>query len=312
MPHDRAKICFGFTIPALPHFNFPLSVFRVAPLSLFTSLLHNILMKLGFGTGGDFLESNLFSALMLTVLAGLSTGIGSLIALFAKRTNTKFLSLSLGFSAGVMIYVSMIEIFQKAKDYLISANGAVNGYRLCVGAFFFGIVLIALIDFFIPSTESDIGAGNNNSALKRMGIMTALAIAIHNFPEGMATFTSALKDPYLGTAIAVAIAIHNIPEGIATSLPIYFSTGKRAKAFVISFLSGITEPLGALIGYIILRPFFNDTVFGILFSAVAGIMVFISLEELIPMAHEYEKSKITIIGVIIGMLIMAISLLLFA
>ena len=250
-------------------------------------------------------------ALLLTVFAGLSTGIGSLIALFAKRTNTKFLSLSLGFSAGVMLYVSMIEIFAKAKVYLVDANGETIGYWLCVGAFFLGVILIGLIDFFIPSTESDIGAKSNSGSLNRMGIMTALAIAIHNFPEGMATFTSALRDPCLGSAIAVAIAIHNIPEGIATSLPIYFSTGKRLRAFMISFLSGITEPLGAIFGYILLKPFFNDTVFGILFSAVAGIMVFISLEELIPMAHEYEKSKITIIGVIIGMAIMALSLLLF-
>lgn len=250
-------------------------------------------------------------ALLLTVFAGLSTGIGSLIALFAKRTNTKFLSLSLGFSAGVMLYVSMIEIFAKAKVYLVDANGETIGSWLCVGAFFLGVILIGLIDFFIPSTETDIGAKSNSGSLNRMGIMTALAIAIHNFPEGMATFTSALRDPCLGGAIAVAIAIHNIPEGIATSLPIYFSTGKRLQAFMISFLSGITEPLGAIFGYILLKPFFNDTVFGILFSAVAGIMVFISLEELIPMAHEYEKSKITIIGVIIGMAIMALSLLLF-
>lgn len=257
------------------------------------------------------MDNNIISALLLTVFAGLSTGIGSFIALFAKRTNTKFLSLSLGFSAGVMLYVSMIEIFTKAKNYLVSANGAIPGNWICVASFFGGIILIGLIDFFIPSTESDIGGKNNTNSLKRMGIMTSLAIAIHNFPEGMATFTSALKDPYLGIAIAVAISIHNIPEGIATSLPIYFSTGKKIRAFLISFLSGMTEPLGAIVGYLILRPFFNDTVFGVLFSAVAGIMVFISLEELIPMAHEYEKSKITIIGVVIGMIVMAISLLLF-
>ncbi len=257
------------------------------------------------------MQNGVLGALMLTVFAGLSTGIGSIIALFAKRTNTKFLSLSLGFSAGVMLYVSMIEIFSKAKNYLISENGEKAGYWICVMAFFLGIILIALIDFFIPSTDSDIGSKTQKNNLSRMGIMTALAIGIHNFPEGIATFTSALKDPVLGVAIAVAIAIHNIPEGIATSLPIYFSDGKKGKAFLISFLSGMTEPLGAILGYILLRPFLNDTVFGILFSAVAGIMVFISLEELIPMAHEYEKSKITIIGVIIGMIIMAISLLLF-
>ncbi len=257
------------------------------------------------------MQNGVFGALMLTVFAGLSTGIGSIIALFAKRTNTKFLSLSLGFSAGVMLYVSMIEIFSKAKNYLINENGEKAGYWICVMAFFLGIILIALIDFFIPSTDSDIGSKNQKTNLNRMGIMTALAIGIHNFPEGIATFTSALKDPVLGIAIAVAIAIHNIPEGIATSLPIYFSDGKKGKAFLISFFSGMTEPLGAILGYIVLRPFLNDTVFGILFSAVAGIMVFISLEELIPMAHEYEKSKITIIGVIIGMIIMAVSLLLF-
>lgn len=257
------------------------------------------------------MQNGVVGALMLTVFAGLSTGIGSIIALFAKRTNTKFLSLSLGFSAGVMLYVSMIEIFAKAKNYLVNANGEKNGYWICVIAFFAGIILIALIDFFIPSTDSDIGSKNQNTNLGRMGIMTALAIGIHNFPEGIATFTSALKDPVLGVAIAVAISIHNIPEGIATSLPIYFSDGKKTKAFLISFLSGMTEPIGAILGYIVLRPFLNDTIFGILFSAVAGIMVFISLEELIPMAHEYEKSKITIIGVILGMIVMAVSLLLF-
>ena len=255
------------------------------------------------------MNQNAVSALLLTIFAGISTGFGSVIALFAKRTNTKFLSLSLGFSAGVMLYVSMIEIFFKAKGYLVTAKGELIGAWLCVIAFFGGMIIIGLIDYFIPSTESDIGSKNGN--LNRMGVMTALAIGIHNFPEGMATFTSALRDPKLGVAIAIAIAIHNIPEGIATSLPIYFSTGDKKKAFIISFLSGITEPIGAIIGYLILRPFFNDIVFGMLFSSVAGIMVFISLEELIPMAHEYEKSKITIIGVVIGMMVMAVSLLLF-
>ena len=261
------------------------------------------------------METNVLFALSLTVMAGLATGIGSIIALFAKTTNTKFLAGSLGFSAGVMIYVSMIEIFQKSRTYIASATNDTVGYYIAVVSFFVGILLIGLIDYFVPSTEGDIGNLTENEtrsiALKRMGFMTALAIGIHNFPEGLATFTSALKDPHLGLAIAVAIAIHNIPEGIATSVPIYYSTGSRKRAFIVSFFSGITEPLGAIIGYLILRPFFNDVVFGILFGIIAGIMVFISIEELLPMAREYEKSKVTIIGVILGMAIIALSLLLF-
>ena len=248
-------------------------------------------------------------------MAGLATGVGSIIALFAKTTNTKFLAASLGFSAGVMIYVSMVEIFGKSRAYLADSFGDKWGYWLAVAAFFGGILFIGLIDYFVPSAEGDIGNLNEKEsrtvALKRMGFMTALAIGIHNFPEGLATFTSALKDPHLGIAIAVAIAIHNIPEGIATSVPIYYSSGSRRKAFWISFFSGITEPLGAIIGYLLLRPFFNDTMFGLLFGAIAGIMIFISLEELLPMAREYEKSKVTIISVVIGMAIIALSLLLF-
>lgn len=261
------------------------------------------------------MSSNVMFALSLTIFAGLATGVGSIIALFAKTTNTKFLAGSLGFSAGVMIYVSMIEIFQKSRTYLSEAVGDKTGYYLAVLAFFAGILFIGLIDYFVPSAEGDIGNLNEKDdrsvALKRMGFMTALAIGIHNFPEGLATFTSALRDPHLGIAIAVAIAIHNIPEGIATSVPIYYSTGSRKRAFIVSFFSGITEPLGAVIGYLILRPFFNDTVFGILFGFIAGIMVFISIEELLPMAREYEKSKVTIIGTILGMAIIALSLLLF-
>ena len=261
------------------------------------------------------MDSTVIFALSLTVMAGLATGVGSVIALFAKTTNTKFLAGSLGFSAGVMIYVSMIEIFQKSRTYISAAAGDKMGYYLAVASFFAGIIFIGLIDYFVPSTEGDIGnlseKDNRSVALKRMGFMTALAIGIHNFPEGLATFTSALQDQHLGVAIAAAIAIHNIPEGISTSVPIYYSSGSRKKAFLVSFFSGITEPLGAIIGYLILRPFFNDAVFGVLFGVIAGIMIFISIEELLPMAREYEKSKVTIIGTILGMAIIAVSLLLF-
>lgn len=259
------------------------------------------------------MDKTVFYALMLTVFAGLSTGIGSIAALFAKRQNTKFLAGSLGFSAGVMLYVSMVEMLSKANTYLEASKGLVSGRIYSAIFFFLGIFFIGIIDFFVPSAEGDIGNPDSDGEkrLKRMGLMTALAISIHNFPEGLATFTSALRDLHLGIFIAVAIAIHNIPEGIATSAPIYFSSGSRKRAFLISFFSGMTEPLGAIIGYIILRPFFSDFVFGSLFSSVAGIMVFISLEELLPMAREMENGRVTIIGAVLGMIIMAASLLLF-
>ena len=261
------------------------------------------------------LSEDVIFAFFVTLLAGLATGLGSVLAIISKKNNTKFLSLSLGFSAGVMIYVSMVEIFAKSRKYLEYVYSQYNAAWIAAISFFAGIIFIGLIDFLVPSAEGDIGNLNNNgksrNTLKRMGIMTALAIGIHNFPEGLATFTAALQDPHLGVAIAVAIAIHNIPEGIATAVPIYYSTNNKRSAFKVSFLSGMTEPLGAIIGYAILRPIFNDTVFGILFGFIAGIMVFISIEELLPMAREYEKSKATIIGFILGMLVMAVSLILF-
>ncbi len=267
-------------------------------------------------------DNNVLLAFGLTLFAGLSTGIGSVLAFFTKRTNTKFLSIALGFSAGVMIYVSMIEIFFKAQDSLVTALGSKAGSWATVAAFFGGIIFIAVIDKLIPSIENPheikkVEQINNpqmyhrKNKLMRMGLFTALAIGIHNFPEGLATFASTIKDPGLGVAIAIAIAIHNIPEGIAVSIPVYFATGDKKKAFRLSFLSGLSEPVGAVIGYVLLRSFFNDVVFGVLFAGVAGIMVFISLDELLPTAREYGEPHLSIYGLIAGMMVMAVSLLLF-
>lgn len=278
------------------------------------------------------MQSVLF-AFLLTLFAGLATGIGSLIALLAKKTNTKFLAIALGFSAGVMIYVSMIEIFVKAKDSLILALGYKAGSWVTVVSFFGGMFLIAIIDKLIPSEENPhevkkvetfinkdgrevcaIPVNNGKSSqtkLLRTGIFTALAVGIHNFPEGLATFISGLQEPSIALPIAFAIAIHNIPEGVAVSVPIYFATGSRKKAFLFSFLSGLSEPVGAIIGYLILLPFINDFVFGIVFAMVAGIMVFISLDELLPSAREYGEHHLSIYGLVAGMIIMAISLLMF-
>ncbi len=264
-------------------------------------------------------------AFSLTLFAGLSTGIGSALAFFAKTTNTYFLTASLGFSAGVMIYVSMVEIFVKARDALSAVMGPSKGYLVTTLAFFGGILLIALIDKLVPSFENphevrgveDMEEEYDYEELKkkklhRMGLFSALAIAIHNFPEGLATFVGGLQDPALGMSIAVAIAIHNIPEGIAVSVPLYYATGSRKKAFGWSFLSGLSEPVGAILGYFLIFRYFNDYVFGILFAVVAGIMVFISLDELLPTAEKYGEHHVAMYGVVAGMAVMAASLVMFA
>ncbi len=267
------------------------------------------------------MEQNISYALFLTVIAGLSTGIGSLIAILSKRTNRRFLSFALGLSAGVMIYISFVDIIPKSTESLSVVFGDKLGQLYATLSFFAGILLIAIIDKFVPSSdnphelrsvENMDAAPNSRQKLKRMGIVTALAIAIHNFPEGIATFLAALEDPHIGLAIAGAISIHNIPEGIAVAIPIFYATGSRAKAFKWSLLSGLSEPIGAIIGYILLKPYLSPATFGIVFGAVAGIMVYISLDELLPAAREWGKPHIAIWGLILGMAIMASSIILLA
>lgn len=265
---------------------------------------------------------NIALAFGMTVIAGLCTGIGSLIAFLSKSTNKVFLSVSLGFSAGVMLYVSMIEIFVKAQESLVLELGEKQGAIVTVIAFFGGMLVIALIDKLIPSEDNPhemISIENmekentkkEDKKLMRMGVFTALAIAIHNFPEGLATFIAAMQEPKVAIPIVVAIAMHNIPEGIAVSVPVYHATGSKKKAFLYSFASGLSEPIGALLGWLILMPIMNDMVYGIIFAGVAGIMVFISLDELLPCAREYGKHHHAMYGLISGMIVMAISLLLF-
>lgn len=268
------------------------------------------------------MDNNLWLAFGLTAIAGLSTGIGSAIAFFSKTTNTRFLGLSLGFSAGVMIYVSFIEIVPKAQAALAETHGEVPAAWIAVGGFFGGLILTALIDRMLPDFENPHHAhgfsqhdladqAEVNPKLMRMGIFTALAIGIHNFPEGLATFMTALQEPSLAIPIVVAIAIHNIPEGVSVSVPVYYATGSKAKAFWLSFASGLAEPVGAIFGYTILKPFFTPTVFGFIFASVAGIMVYISLDELLPNAREYGEGHGVMYGLVAGMAVMALSLLMF-
>jgi ZIP family zinc transporter len=286
------------------------------------------------------LESVL-TAFALTLFAGLSTGIGSLIAWFAKKTSTRFLSVMLGFSGGVMIYVPMIELFQEAKGLLSGFLGAHEGMWVTVAGFFGGMLVIAVIDKLVPEEDNphdiklvesmadgaatghkkpvlkkrklSLGASAGKAApdrLMRLGLLTAIAITVHNFPEGMATLVAALNDKSLGLSIAVAIAIHNIPEGIAVSVPVYTATGDRKKAFKWSLLSGLAEPLGAVVGYFVLLSVMNEVVSGVLIAAIAGIMVFISLDEILPAAREYGEPHLSIYGMVGGMAVMAISLIL--
>lgn len=267
------------------------------------------------------MEVNVIFAFTLTLIAGLATGIGSAMVLFTKQTNQKFLSFSLGLSAGVMLYVSFVEILQKAILSLSVLHGEKIGTILAVFGFFAGIALIALIDKCMPSMgnpheihtveELDGNSEEHKNNLMRMGVFTALAIGIHNFPEGLATFIAALEDPQMGVAITAAIAIHNIPEGIAVAVPIFYATGSRSKAFKLSFLSGLSEPIGALLGYLFLIRFLGEEAFGFVFAAVAGIMVYISLDELLPAAKEYGEHHVAMWGLIIGMAVMAGSLIMF-
>lgn len=284
-------------------------------------------------------------AIGLTVFAGMGTGVGSAIAFMARKTNYRFLSVATGFSAGVMLYVSFVEILYKGASSLSEHYGDNWGSWINTASFFGGMLLIGIIDQLVPKEENphetrskgetrmlhdasaalpaqDLpGAFPNeyspHQKLMRMGLFTALAIGIHNFPEGLATFLAALQDPNLGLAVAVAIALHNIPEGISVSVPIFYATGDRRRAFIYSFLSGLAEPAGAVIAYAAIRFFMGGTggvippqIMGILFGGVAGIMVYISLDQLLPTSRAYGKGHDSLFGLVSGMLVMALSLLL--
>lgn len=294
--------------------------------------------------------STVWTAFGLTLFAGMATGIGSIIAFTARRTNYRFLSMATGFSAGVMLYVSFVDILFLGSEALRARYGSHLGNWVNTASFFGGMLLIGVIDSLIPAAENphethseietrplrdrtaplpgpDFRAGllpgaeglhdhgAHHHRLMRMGLLTALAIGIHNLPEGLATFLAALNNPSLGVAIAVAIALHNIPEGISVSIPIFYATGDRKKAFWYSVLSGLAEPVGAAVAYLALRftvgggQAVPTELMGLLFGGVAGIMVYISLDELLPTSRAYGKGHDSLLGLVAGMLVMALSLL---
>ncbi|MEE9613961.1 MAG: zinc transporter ZupT [Thermodesulfobacteriota bacterium] len=255
--------------------------------------------------GGTFLM-----AMALTTLAGLSTTVGSLIGIFYKEPGPRYMAFTLGFSAGVMVLVSFVELLQQA---ILSV-----GFAQAHLAFFIGMFAMLLIDFLLPHSyilethHGSVGHGGAGKAktgrLQKASLMVAVGVGIHNFPEGMVTFAGTLKDVNIGIALAFAVAIHNIPEGIAVSVPIYASTGSRKKAFWWSFLSGASEPVGALLAGIVLMPFLSEALLGWMFAMVAGFMVFISFDELLPIAQSYGEAHVAIVGVMVGMMVMALSL----
>jgi len=264
------------------------------------------------------IPNNIGLAFSLTMLAGLTTAIGGAIAFVTKKDNLKALSIGLGFSAGVMIFVSLVDIIPGAEN-MLKINFP-NRYQWMVyGGFILGIVISVLIDYFLPDhvdTEEllhpDAPEENKHKhyKLKRAGMLTAIAICVHNFPEGMATFLTTTQDITLGLSVALAIAIHNIPEGIAVALPIYHVTGKKRYAMLYAALSGITEPIGALVGMVIFGLFMPQILVGFLMAAVGGIMTYISFDTLLPLAKEYGNWHLSIVGIMSGILFIWLSLIL--
>ena len=272
--------------------------------------------------------NGILTALLLTLIAGAATGVGGALVLFKKRISSNFLAGALGLSAGVMIFISLAELLPEAQAEITSLGSIKYGEAFALLAFFAGMGVIMLIDFLVPEYENpheaselslneadnQLGQSSNAKALHKLGIMSALAIAIHNFPEGIATFIGALNDPQMGGSITFAIAIHNIPEGIAVAIPIYYATKNKGKALLYATLSGFSELIGALLCIAITAIFGVELsgggpVFPLILAAVAGIMIYISLDELLPTAEKYGKHHIAIAGVISGMAIMGISLL---
>jgi len=262
-------------------------------------------------------------AFLLTIIAGSATGIGGLAVLLSKKASKKFLSICLSFSAGVMLYVSFAEILLEAFEDLEYAVGNGTGYLIATLAFFAGILIVVAIDKFVPHKEevsepaeyagqdsSEALVQKDKKELKRTGVMAAIAIAIHNLPEGIVVFMAALHDPALGIAIALAIVLHNIPEGIATAAPIYYSTGSKTKAFLFAFGTGYVQLIGALIAWFLMQNIFYDmeAVFGIAFAVVAGIMVYVSIHQLLPAAQKFGKHHMVMKWLFAGMAVMAASL----
>lgn len=265
----------------------------------------------------DFSSAQVLTALGVTAAAGLATVLGSALVLFAKAPNPRLLAFGLAFAGGAMVYVSLSEILNKSIASFANTYGDKLAFTYGTLSFLAGVVLIAVMDFIVSNPHSPLEnkkesfSGCADHEIRRIGLMAAIAITAHNFPEGLATFFATLENPHVGLALAFAIAIHNIPEGISIAVPIYVATNSKSKALIACALSGLAEPVGAIIGYAVLAPYLSDGVFGAVFGVISGVMVFLALDELLPAAKKYAKGHETVYGLVLGMAALAASLILF-
>lgn len=257
------------------------------------------------------------------VAAAAATVLGSVFVLRAHQSNARLLAFGLAFAGGAMVYVSLVEIFNKSVIAFSDTFGPKIGYAYATLAFFAGVLLLAVIDRVIPNPHEGMDereilhtTGHHHEAVARpnvarVGLLAAAAITAHNFPEGLATFFATLDNPVVGLPLAMAIAIHNIPEGVSIAIPVYYATGSRKKAIMATVVSALAEPAGALIGYLLLAPFLTHAVFGAVFGIIAGVMVFLAIDELMPEAKRYSKGHEAVYGMVTGMGALALSLVLF-
>ena len=253
--------------------------------------------------------SNFIYAFMLSTLAGLSTLIGFIPVLLHLKNEKTIILTSLAFASGVMICVSLTDLIPESFQLLTSIFKGFPALLFLLIFICIGVIASMLIDKFLPKNDNKT---ITNKKLYRLGLVSMLAIIMHNIPEGIATFLSSTTNSRLGFSLALAISFHNIPEGISIAIPIYFSTKSKRKAFFYTLLSGLSEPLGALIAYLFLANHINNFMMSIIFAIIAGIMMHISIYELLNESLQYKKKFLTFIFFIIGFLFMMASHFLFS
>lgn len=268
----------------------------------------------------EFLNPDVLLAFSVCAFAGLTTLLGAFSIIRAQEPNPRLLAFGLAFAGGAMVYISLVEVFVKSLAAYSDIMADKQAYSYASISFFVGVLLVIALDRFLPNphnhlTKKDVvkkaGGKTEQDNIKRLGILAAIAITAHNFPEGMATFFSTLDDPVMGSSLAFAIAVHNIPEGVSIAIPVYYATRDKKLTFLACLLSGLAEPVGALLGYLFLAPFLTPMVYGAVFGIIAGVMVFLALDELLPTAKRYAKGHDAVYGMITGMAVIALSLVMF-